>query len=61
MDIADRAQEVERLHLLQAMAQLDRSTSQRPSATTCIDCDDPIPEGRRQALPGVQKCAFCAD
>jgi phage/conjugal plasmid C-4 type zinc finger TraR family protein len=29
------------------------------SATECRDCDDPIPEARRQALPGVQLCIDC--
>lgn len=31
----------------------------RESATTCIDCDEPIPQARRQALPGVQLCLDC--
>ena len=29
------------------------------SATTCIECDAPIPEKRRQAVPGVQLCIQC--
>lgn len=29
------------------------------SARTCIDCDEPIPEARRRALPGVQLCVDC--
>ena len=31
----------------------------RDSALTCIDCDEPIPEARRTALPGVQLCVDC--
>ncbi|WP_295042317.1 DksA/TraR family C4-type zinc finger protein [uncultured Paracoccus sp.] len=31
----------------------------RASAETCIDCDEPIPEARRQAMPGVQLCLDC--
>ena len=31
----------------------------RASAETCIDCDEPIPHARRQALPGVQLCVDC--
>ena len=27
--------------------------------THCADCDDPIPEARRQALPGVRLCVDC--
>ena len=31
----------------------------RDSALVCIDCDEPIPEARRKALPGVQLCVEC--
>ncbi len=26
---------------------------------TCMDCDEPIPEGRRLALPGIATCVPC--
>ena len=29
------------------------------SALTCVDCDEPIPEARRAAYPGVQRCVEC--
>jgi phage/conjugal plasmid C-4 type zinc finger TraR family protein len=29
------------------------------SASECEDCDDPIPERRRKALPGVRLCVKC--
>lgn len=29
------------------------------SATVCSECNEPIPEARRQALPGVQTCVDC--
>lgn len=29
------------------------------SATVCSECEEPIPEARRQALPGVQTCVDC--
>jgi len=29
------------------------------SATHCEECDAPIPEVRRQALPGVRYCVRC--
>ncbi len=32
---------------------------QGPSAEFCENCDEPIPEGRRQAIPGVQLCIAC--
>lgn len=30
-----------------------------PSAVDCAECDEPIPEARRLALPGVQLCVDC--
>ncbi|WP_407692096.1 TraR/DksA C4-type zinc finger protein [Pseudomonas oryziphila] len=29
------------------------------SLTDCIDCDDPIPEPRRQAAQGCVRCGAC--
>lgn len=29
------------------------------SLTHCADCGEPIPEARRQALPGVRLCVTC--
>lgn len=31
------------------------------SATHCGDCDEPIPERRRQAIPGCQRCTDCQE
>lgn len=33
----------------------------RESAHHCQDCDVKIPELRRQAVPGVQRCAPCQE
>lgn len=30
------------------------------SFLTCAECDEPIPEARRVALPGVKLCIDCA-
>lgn len=30
-----------------------------PGETHCIECGEPIPERRRQALPGVRTCVAC--
>ncbi len=30
-----------------------------PSAEFCEECGEPIPERRRQAVPGVQTCVQC--
>ena len=29
------------------------------SRSHCVDCDEPIPEARRQAVPGVTLCIEC--
>ncbi|WP_107726118.1 DksA/TraR family C4-type zinc finger protein [Neisseria weaveri] len=31
------------------------------SARECVECGEPIPEARRQALPGVQLCIACQE
>lgn len=31
------------------------------SAHECGECGDEIPQGRREALPGVQLCVECAE
>ena len=30
------------------------------SAKRCCECDEPIPQGRRDAVPGVKLCVECA-
>ena len=32
---------------------------QGESLTNCIDCEEPIPEARRKAVPGVRFCIDC--
>ncbi|MET4127263.1 DksA/TraR family C4-type zinc finger protein [Roseovarius sp. MBR-6] len=31
------------------------------SRTHCAECEEPIPEARRQAIPGVKLCLDCAN
>jgi len=31
------------------------------SLTHCEDCEEPIPEGRRRAIPGVRLCVKCQE
>ncbi len=43
---------------------IERVRAQQPSgesAVDCIDCGEPIPEARRQALQGVQRCVDCQE
>lgn len=41
------------------LARIKRPATDRPSRTHCIDCEEPIPEARRQAVPGVTLCLDC--
>lgn len=34
---------------------------QGPGLTHCEECDAPIPEARRKALPGVRLCITCQE
>jgi len=36
-----------------------RLRNQGPSLTICEECEAPIPEARRQAVPGVRLCIAC--
>jgi phage/conjugal plasmid C-4 type zinc finger TraR family protein len=36
-----------------------RGAAAGESRMTCADCDEPIPEARRQAVPGVKLCLGC--
>lgn len=38
-----------------------RNRSGGESRTHCAECDEPIPEPRRAALPGVTLCRDCQD
>ncbi len=58
VDIADLADDVIEESLNRSIAQIPRYTG--ISATEC-ECGEPIPEGRRQAIPGVQLCVGCAE
>ncbi len=37
-----------------------RKGPQGESLMYCADCEEPIPEARRKALPGVKLCIDCA-
>jgi phage/conjugal plasmid C-4 type zinc finger TraR family protein len=43
-------------------SEVERARSRLPkgeSRLTCEDCEEPIPEARRKALPGVRRCVRC--
>lgn len=44
--------------------ELQRARARLPegeSLAHCEECDEPIPEARRQALPGVRLCVRCQE
>lgn len=60
MDLIDRAnQHAERMLAVQLDHQLGRSRPQGMSLSQCEECDDTIPEARRQHVPGVRLCVPC--
>lgn len=42
-----------------ALERARRALPTGESAQYCDECGEPIPEARRQALPGVQHCVRC--
>lgn len=59
-DVIDTAQERADL-ILSAQIQAARAHVAGVSSMFCIDCDRPIPEERRAALPGVELCVYCKE
>lgn len=64
MDQFDRATKIEealREDALQAQRRRAGLGSKTvfDSARECVMCDEPIPDGRRNAVPGVQLCVEC--
>ena len=59
MDIADKASDREMADREFALAAQRAQRPAGPSATHCRDCDEPIPEARRQFVPGVTLCVDC--
>lgn len=65
MDDIDRAQAHEQALRDDALAAHHRRVHGEsdeppaPSAHWCIDCDAPIPEARRLAVPGCTRCVEC--
>lgn len=44
-----------------AVERARRAQAAGPSLEFCARCGEPIPEGRRQALPGVRLCVACQE
>lgn len=59
MDIADQASDREMADREFALAAQRAAHPAGRSASHCLDCGAPIPEARRQAVPGVTLCVEC--
>ena len=63
MEATDFASRLEAIHNETSLAAhlAQQEVLKGPSAEFCqvADCDMPIPEDRRQAIPGVQRCVQC--
>lgn len=60
MDNADRAQyQQEQLAAVTRMKLTGATKARQESAYFCRECEEPIPAGRRLAVPGVQLCVEC--
>ena len=59
MDIADQASDREMADREFALAARRAARQSGRSASHCRDCGEPIPEARRQAMPGVTLCVEC--
>jgi len=44
-----------------AIARARRQLGRGPGLTHCDECDAPIPEARRRAVPGVRLCVVCQE
>lgn len=54
--VQEREQAERERHINQA-----RSRTAAPSRFTCEECEAPIPEARRRAIPGVAFCVTCQE
>ena len=59
MDFADEATRASDLHLADCLARI--RLPEGVSAAICDECLEPIPEGRRLAVPGVRLCVTCQE
>lgn len=57
MDIVDHGNKYAQQLIDSAVA--NREVYAGTSREICVDCDEPIPEGRRDAIPGCQRCTDC--
>ena len=58
-DLIDRAQRASERHVAESLARHHYREQESISCSLCIECDEPIPDARQQAVPGCQRCVDC--
>jgi phage/conjugal plasmid C-4 type zinc finger TraR family protein len=61
MDILDCAQIYETRERNVAVACVRAALPTGPGLAICAHCEEPIPEGRREAMPGCTLCRECQE
>lgn len=61
MDEVDYAQERQELELRRLLSARVYALPKGESARKCLECGEPIPEDRRQAMPGCRFCLSCQE
>lgn len=56
-DVIDQANDIAQLELDNLIAK--RKVYTGKSSLYCCECGDPIPESRRDAVPGCSLCVYC--
>ena len=59
MDEVDLAQALQEAHLRTTLAAHAYAMPRGEAALACVACGEPIPERRRQAVPGCLFCVLC--
>lgn len=59
MDEADLAQRNTELEMRMKLRELQMRGKPGPARTWCIGCGETIPEARRRAIPGCERCVTC--
>ena len=59
MDEMDLAQEINERHLEESIQAQRDKLPRGESNAHCEDCQEPIPEARREAVPGCRRCIDC--
>jgi len=61
MEQLEQAEKFESLHREYAIIAIRSQLSIGESSTHCLECEDPIPELRRIAVPGCKLCKECTE